>query len=583
MTAEINPEPRAFEEVTYTNNKLTATAMVGDYGDLAPWVYSREITFSLPSASATLYKPQGWWVGSASGTLYVRNNTLNLYRLNEFKADNIPGNPSAISVSGYSGYASHSALIRATLHREDFGENPLNGPFNQDHPLNGQYAENGSLYRTGRISTSGSIRQTYNYRYYCSNDKCRGHTGSGQGTGGAFNDVNYSKVYTAEVYNGLEIIDPPEFKNEIVGTADFKKTMRWTSHPYTLNVIRLMYNQHLDGSYSPGQPPSTSNSDGIKVNGRYKRVFTNQNKADIEWQIKRYCSMEEEYKNDRADAKKRVYPTGGPAKAVFASDLKYKDEPYPIRSGYYFNPAGTYVFTITSELYKNTSTRTPEHQQLVNDFIASFRYESNLVYIDSGKAAVRINGEPVVKTGTTYPAGLAYASVGNTLFDININYRKKTVSGHLFSIDVEMDYSLDDAEELQHNYTEVGAGAITDSRFKKVLEGYAESATQDSAREYKYVEFVKDGQKIYKITETTTVPFVINPTNKTVYTHAQMKNGAYKIQVYLAPVGLKKVTEKDEPAQAGVEYPRGLTRVSFSEMLNEIEIDVVGSMYDDAR
>jgi hypothetical protein len=34
MKAEINPEPRAFEEITYENNSLTAVAMVGSYNDL---------------------------------------------------------------------------------------------------------------------------------------------------------------------------------------------------------------------------------------------------------------------------------------------------------------------------------------------------------------------------------------------------------------------------------------------------------------------------------------------------------------------------------------------------------------------
>jgi hypothetical protein len=593
MTAEINPEPRAFEEVTYDNNKLTVTAMVGDYGDLASWIYSREIVFSLPSASATLSKPgNAWWVNSASGTLNVHNDSTDLYQTTEFIADNRLGNPSAITVRGSNGFVSHSALIRATLHREDFGESPLNGPFMRDDPLHGEYADNGSLFRTGRISTSGSIDQKYNYRYYCSNDKCRGHLGSDDGWGGAFNDVQYSKVYMADVYNGQEIIDPPEFKNEIDSPpTSFKRTMWWTSHPYTLKAIRLMYNQHEDGSLSPGQPPSTSNSDGIKVNGQYERVFTNQNKADIEWQIAQYHSMAEEYKNDRDKAISRIYNLDGSEKVAFASDLKYKNEPYPFRSGYYFNPSGTYSFTLKSEIYKDSPNRTPEHVRLVNDFIASFRYESNMTYItnDRYKDAVRINGDSVAKSGTTYPAGAAYVSVGNTLFNISITNQTKTVAGHLFSIDVMMDYNLDNVEELRHNYVEVGANAITDSRFKKILEGYAESNTQNSSAEYKYVEFVKDGQHIYKITETTTVTFTVNPTNKKVYTHAQMKNGDYKVQVYMSDVNVRGVTEKNEPQQTGVEYPRGLTVVNgnlpdrHDEMLDEIEVSVIGSMYDDIK
>ena len=373
-----------------------------------------------------------------------------------------------------------------------------------------------------------------------------------------------------------------------------------------------MYDQKEDGSLSPGQPPSMSDSDGIKVPGQYERVFTNQNKAGIEWRIEpTYTtppthSMPNEYKKDREKAKNRNYSLDGSEKVAFASDLKYKNEPYPFRSGYYFNPAGTYSFTLKTELYKDKPDRTPEHEKLVNGFIASFRYESNMTYItnDRFKGAVRINGESVTKTGTTYPPGQAYVSVGNNLFNINIDYQAKTVCnnnqsmaspGYLFDIGVEMDYGLNNVEELRHNYVEAGANAITDSRFKKILEGYAESDTQDSAANFKYVEFIKDGQHIYKITETTTVTFTVNPNNKKVYTHAQMKNGGYYIRVYMGDVNVRGVTEKDEPQQTGAQYPRGLTVVkgnlpsradsldSSDEMLDEIGISVIGSMYDDVR
>jgi len=55
------------------------------------------------------------------------------------------------------------------------------------------------------------------------------------------------------------------------------------------------------------------------------------------------------------------------------------------------------------------------------------------------------------------------------------------------------------------------------------------------------------------------------------------------IQVYISNVDVKDITEKEEPRQTGVQYPRGLTSVMGSgpDMLDKIEVSVVGSMYDD--
>ena len=45
-------------------------------------------------------------------------------------------------------------------------------------------------------------------------------------------------------------------------------------------------------------------------------------------------------------------------KAVFASDIKFKNVDYPIRAGYYFNPTGTYTLQL-KQSYK-TSTEKPK-------------------------------------------------------------------------------------------------------------------------------------------------------------------------------------------------------------------------------
>ncbi|MCL2146802.1 MAG: hypothetical protein FWH52_03245, partial [Synergistaceae bacterium] len=111
-----------------------------------------------------------------------------------------------------------------------------------------------------------------------------------------------------------------------------------------------------------------------------------------------------------------------------------------------------------------------------------------------------------------------------------------------------------------------------------------ESDTKDSSTEYKYVEFVKAGQRLYKISEKTTVTFTLNPTNMKVYTHAQMKNGDYIISIGIADVDVASLTEYGLPAQEGVASPRGLSVVAGTGPympLDIIETQVVGSMYDD--
>ena len=70
-------------------------------------------------------------------------------------------------------------------------------------------------------------------------------------------------------------------------------------------------------------------------------------------------------------------------------------------------------------------------------------------------------------------------------------------------------------EELYHSESEYGN---THPYLKAILEGYPESGTNESHVLYKYREYVKDGQKIYKITERTRVTIVINPDNRKLYT-----------------------------------------------------------------
>jgi len=101
----------------------------------------------------------------------------------------------------------------------------------------------------------------------------------------------------------------------------------------------------------------------------YRRVVNGEVTDEIVWMD----ALEEE--------KEYIVPAAFYNKVVFATDKNLRSYDYPIKSGYYFNPAGKYTFEVTTVNYKTGQGKTKEHEELVNVLINSFRYESNLIYI----------------------------------------------------------------------------------------------------------------------------------------------------------------------------------------------------------
>jgi hypothetical protein len=120
-------------------------------------------------------------------------------------------------------------------------------------------------------------------------------------------------------------------------------------------------------------------------------------------------------------------------------------------------------------------------------------------------------------------------------------------------------------EEIKHS-TDVD-GSNTHVFWKNVLEGYEESGTLSSFNNFKYREYVKPGQAMYKITEKTTVTIIVNPQNTKAYTHIQMEDAKYRVRAYFADTALANISSA-LPTLKGV-------------VLDNIEITVVGSRYDD--
>jgi len=129
------------------------------------------------------------------------------------------------------------------------------------------------------------------------------------------------------------------------------------------------------------------------------------------------------------------------------------------------------------------------------------------------------------------------------------------------------DYTKDE-EEIEHSEN---SGEFTHDYLKEILEGYEESGTIESKNKYKYREYVKDNQNIFRITEKTTVTIRINPENKKVYTFINMPDGKYKIAAWIGDI---KLSDMDN-SYKNLDVLKGIYNFDI------IEVDVNGTLYDD--
>ncbi len=205
------------------------------------------------------------------------------------------------------------------------------------------------------------------------------------------------------------------------------------------------------------------------------------------------------------------------------------------------NPAGEYTFTIRTEIYKDEDKETQEHKALVDEVLQSFNYGSNMTYVDKG-SNYQLKLEIDDPTATTTADGL---------------------------LGIKRDYTKEISYELEHSPNSTGS---THPYFKEILEGYDESNTQNSKDNYKYRAYIQDGQHIYKVIEETLVTVTVNQSNKKCYTFGGMKNGKYYMTAWLNDVDVSSVTNVPGMTLKGV---------NTEKQLDEIALQVYGSMYDD--
>ncbi len=509
------------------------------------------------TATVTLPRSDAVWTSNTTGELNVTNNTPTLFRDHQV-LNNPYINESDTTVT-------RNPIFLTTIKREDFGDDPLNRKWMKPDPN-----PRTPIQRIGTVSQDGSIRKNYKYdRQVCSTDEdgkkvCTTVTETGTATA-SFQPGLDKKAFEFYVYNGEKDLAKPQYQNKIDNnTVDsFKKDLFWENEPYTYNVIRWMY--HLDEEGRPYQPSGVkvdAADYGVAVPGQYKRTFTQQASANIAW--KKEKPMAEEYATARNAAKDRKNNKKLYDKAVFATDRDLQKYDYPIKSGYYFNPAGSYTFTVKTVTFKQSEADTADHRDLVNALIHSFQYETNLIYINAKKDAVNIKNEKLSPQGGGFkavPGTLTYEDPKGVNGAVLLEVKDRNSDSKRYNKVVEPIYFSQDQDESK-----------THPFWKKVLEGYSESSTAGSNLYYKYREFVKKGEpKMYKITETTEVTIQINPTNIPVYTHASMQNGKYYVRAWVDNVKLSKLTHA---------YNK-LPDLQGIKELEQIEVTVAGSMFDD--
>ena len=283
---------------------------------------------------------------------------------------------------------------------------------------------------------------------------------------------------------------------------------------------------HIDATNTPYK--------WTKVDGQYQRTFTQQNTANISWSVKN--SMASLYNYDRKNAREMNYGKEYYPNAVFASDKSLQKFDWPIKSGYYFNPLGEYTCTVKTVQYKDTPDSTNEHTELVEKSKNSFHYTSNMLYTSDGKNYQHLdlhNGNDKI--------------FGMDMLDITTTYDKADT-------------------KLEH-FNNSAYADKTHQFFKEILEGYSESNTENSKTNFKYREYIKQGD-IYKVEETTVITFRVSPKNQKLYTYINIKDGEYLINARIDNFTLNNYAYK------------GLT-VNGLSSIDNITVNVEGTLYDD--
>jgi hypothetical protein len=241
------------------------------------------------------------------------------------------------------------------------------------------------------------------------------------------------------------------------------------------------------------------------------------------------------------------------AYAVFATDkLLQQSFAFPIKSGYYFSPVGTYACTVKTSQYKDENKATEEHAELVKAAVKAFSYESALIYAGRDQAAAALGKLTAVDT--------------KNLLTVVTDSRSNTAGN------TPLPTAL--ARQAQDSVSD----SIIDPLLKEVLEGYAESGTGGSHAAYKYREYTD--KQLWLVEETTVITFTVAvPGGGKMYTHVNMPDGDYAVAARAGELRFDFNPYLGVPEAEAVN--EALKMPGFT--LEGITVTVRGSMYDDRR
>lgn len=539
----VNDDQDPIEEENTENNiaEMTIEAKLpgeGTKGDvtLDYYMLSKDIYYPINGGnpnSFDLGSPSTDWDGDASGSLDVTTTDEH----NILGNKEITNNP---RVTGDVESGSRSPVLEGTILRESSGDKPLEKQYKFDNFQNPLF----------QVVSDYSGTVTRPMKIYVSDSEGGGHWESNGNAEAFFTTGSDTLTIQVNIYNGMKTVPKRDLKTEIdqgsaggtsdlnnLGKGTYSKHLEWPSDPYEYSVLHYM--SHAD---AVGDDKSWD-----QVPGRYQRIFVAQNEADITYSV--VSDMKEIYKTDRENAGKRVVGAKYYPWVPFATDRDLQKFPYPFKSGYYFNPTGVYQATVKTIIYSPDENDVKYHTALVDAVANSFKYESNLGYVQNQNSS---RGEKLELSEASPEA-----------------FGKKLLT-------VDKPLGTSEAEEIRHSSKKDNTS--TDTLWKYSLEGYEESYTGDSFGKYKYKEYVDDSAKMYRITQTTTITFTVNDqTNPIkVITSARMLNGEYDIKACFETVAEIEGIKDVDAVKALGNYS-----LDAVDPIDGMTVKVHGSMYDD--
>ncbi len=441
------------------------------------------------------------------------------------------------SFSYGSGYAANGANPSAQLKLDSFGE----------------------IFRTARYS---AYRSYHSHSSGCYNSE--GVRVCGRSSG-PYNPVSGTVTQTGRfpycsdtveiqsmTYNGksMPLINlKKDERTEGTGTGGgAKRKIVWEGDRWGIPVVRYMRSIDSQGN--------TSSLSRVLGNHGEERIFQHLDSAEVSYSVD--TSFAGHFQADRENA----YNNEGNYKglsfkyAPFATDRQLQSYAYPIKSGYFYVPYAVYRVNIKTEIYKRHGEQT-EHNNIVNSIKDSFG-------LDIGLPTMKSNGDAVIDID-----GRAY---GSYPVHIGQQYGKsehRLEYGRGPENDADM-YLTGGEEQLLGN---------TDPLFRRILEGWTYSGTQDSwggaysTDSYKYREYINEAD-IYKIEEQTTLTFTVNPEKLRFYIIPQTADGGYSISVSFGEFTNTRTRGPGGSAAQPV-------KLNGAGQMDAVTFTVVGSMYDD--